>query len=90
MAIKLNKKAARFQGVCSIEEAETLLDWVQAQKEPKADLGECAHLHAALLQILLAHRVEVTRLPADPWLSSWVQELHESEAPLPQSTHLDA
>jgi len=90
MTIKLGKKAARFTGVCTIEEAESLLDWVQAHSQPRADLGDCEHLHTALLQILMAHRVSVTRLPPDPWLQHWLRPLHELDADSTTPSELDA
>ena len=80
MAIKLTRKTARFVGVCSVEEAEPLLEWVQGQVNPRADLSACEHLHTALLQILLARHVHVTALPKDPWLCHWVAPLARQEA----------
>ena len=90
MAIKLGKKAARFSGVCTIDEAENLLDWVNGHQDPRADLGDCEHLHTALLQILLAHRVQVSRLPQNPWLQQWLQPLHGLDADSPTTSDLDA
>ena len=75
MGLKLTKKTARFLGICSVEEAEALLDWTQGHSAPRADLSGCEHLHAALLQILLAREVEVVGLPQDPWLSTWLRPL---------------
>jgi hypothetical protein len=68
MTVNVSRRTARFRGICGIEEAEPLLDWLRDGYGRRADLSACEHLHTALLQILLAHRVQVMALPPDPWL----------------------
>lgn len=61
---------AVFAGHCAPEEADGLLEWLRATPGAVADLGECEALHTALVQLLLAARVVLTRPPADPLLAA--------------------
>jgi len=70
MAIRYLKKHAALEGVVSVEDAEALQTWLQAQSSPAVHLGKCEHVHAAVLQVLLKFRPRIAALPASPWLSS--------------------
>lgn len=72
MPIQFMKHVACFKGVCTVEEAEPLLEWLQNQPTGKVKLKECTHLHTAILQVLLAVRVMVTLPPDDPELARWL------------------
>lgn len=65
MGIRYTKKHASLEGVVTVEEAEGLLGWLRTQSSPAVHLGRCDHLHAAVLQVLLAVRPRVVRAPAD-------------------------
>ncbi len=54
MPIRYLKKHAALEGEVGVETAEELAQWLRAQKKPAVHLGKCAHLHAAVLQVLLA------------------------------------
>jgi len=69
MGVRYLKKHAALEGVVSVEDAETLAQWLQRQPAPAVHLGKCEHLHAAALQVLLALRPAVNVPPADPWLA---------------------
>lgn len=69
MSIRYLKKHAALEGVVSVEDAETLAQWLQKQANPAVHLGKCEHLHGAALQVLLALRPRVSVPPADPWLA---------------------
>jgi hypothetical protein len=69
MSIRYLKKYAALEGVVSVEDAETLAQWLQKQASPAVHLGKCEHLHAAALQVLLALRPKMSAPPADPWLA---------------------
>ncbi|MES2259970.1 MAG: hypothetical protein V4724_15715 [Pseudomonadota bacterium] len=73
MAIAYGKDLARFDDVASVEEAETLLQWVQDCPSGQVDFTTCRHLHAANLQVLMAARVAVAAWPQDEELALWLQ-----------------
>jgi hypothetical protein len=70
MPIRTLKKHAVLEGHVSVEDAETLAAWLREQKKPAVHLGGCEHVHAAVLQVLLALKPTVVAAPADPWLKS--------------------
>jgi hypothetical protein len=75
MALELKRTIASFTGSCGAEEAAELHEWLSARRAPKADLSACTHLHSALLQLLLAGRVPISKPPKDPFLARWVAPL---------------
>lgn len=70
MAIRYLKRHAALEGVVGVEEAESLLGWLRAQARPAVHLGRCDHVHAAVLQVLLALQPKIVAKPADPLLAS--------------------
>jgi hypothetical protein len=68
MGIRYLKKYAALEGQVTVEDAETLSHWLDHQHSPAVQLGKCEHVHAAVLQVLLARRPRVLSSPADPWL----------------------
>ncbi|MBF0335898.1 MAG: hypothetical protein HQL40_20035 [Alphaproteobacteria bacterium] len=71
MPIRYEKTTAHFEGACLPDEALALIEWLNVRKSPKVDLRACEHLHAALLQVLLAARPRIVEPPADPFLARW-------------------
>ena len=69
MSIRYLKKYAALDGNISVEDAETLAQWLQKQPAPAVHLNKCEHLHGAALQVLLALRPQVKAPPPDPWLA---------------------
>lgn len=67
------KTVAVLEGVCTVEEAEDLLIWLQNRPRAKVNLKRCTHLHAALLQVLMATGVPVSAWPEDPGLRVWLE-----------------
>jgi hypothetical protein len=68
MAIRYLKKHAALEGVVTVEEAESLLQWLRQQSHPAVHMGKCEHLHASALQVLLALKPRLVAPPAGPWL----------------------
>jgi hypothetical protein len=69
MPILFSDTLATFEGRCTVEEADALLDWLRRRPEPVFDLAACDALHAALLQLLLAAGAVLAAPPADPVLA---------------------
>jgi hypothetical protein len=75
MAVVFTETAARFEEVCTVEDALPLLEFLKAGDAPEVDLSACTWLHTALLQLLLTARPRLTGFPVDPALSRWVAPL---------------
>jgi len=69
MAVRYLKKHAVLEGVVTAEDAETLAQWLRGHAKPAVHLGQCEHVHAAVLQVLLALRPRLVSAPADLWLA---------------------
>lgn len=75
MPLEFKRNVALLREVVSIEEAETLLEWLQKKTQPKIDLSGCSHLHPANLQLLLAAQVTIVAWPADAAFAGWLQSV---------------
>jgi hypothetical protein len=75
MALQFRRNEVVFSESCGADEALELAEWLAKQKRPKAHLAACAHLHAALLQTLLAYKPSISAAPTDPFLRRWVLPL---------------
>ena len=69
MTIRYLKKYAALEGNVSVEDAETLAQWLQKHKTPAVHLGKCEHVHGGVLQVLLALRPRLVAAPTDPLLA---------------------
>lgn len=63
MPIEFKRNKAIFHDIVAVDEAETLLEWLQKNPNARVDLSECSHLHAANLQVLLAAHARIHALP---------------------------
>jgi hypothetical protein len=70
MTIRYLKKYAALEGNVAVDDAEALAQWLLKQPSPAVNLGKCEHVHAAVLQVLLALRPRVTAVPADARLAA--------------------
>ena len=79
---------AIFEGNCAPEEADALLEWLRRTPAPAADLRAVGEPHTALVQLLLAARVQMIAPPNDPvfaaCLDAHLKRAGEAE-PLPAS-----
>ncbi len=75
MAIEYKKKAAFLRDTVSVEDADGLLDWLQKNPQGKVDLASCTHLHAAILQVLMASNALVSHWPKDVDLRAWLESV---------------
>ena len=53
MAVVFTTTQARFEDVCTVEEALPLLEFLKSGDGVEVDLSACTYLHTALLQLLL-------------------------------------
>jgi len=75
MGLVVNGTLAKFEDVCTVEDALPLLDFLKSGQTHEVDLSACTHLHTALLQLLLAACPTLACPPADPILMRWVAPL---------------
>lgn len=73
MSIEYEKEVAKLSGIVSVEEAEPLLEWLQTHPKGKVDLSGCKHVHAAILQVLMAAGSEIAAWPENPDFVTWLQ-----------------
>ncbi|MFD0463136.1 hypothetical protein ACFQY9_16180 [Microvirga aerilata] len=67
MTVRLEGHAILLEGQCRVEDAEPLLGWLQADRSRIVDLSAAEHLHAAVLQILMALKPSIrgrARIPS--------------------------
>jgi len=75
MPLVFTETEARFEDVCTVEDALPLLEFLKNSDAPQVDLSACTYLHTALLQLLLSARPRIAAPPADPSLARWVEPL---------------
>jgi hypothetical protein len=70
-----------LEGVCAVEDAEILLQYLQAGAD-LIDWCGCTHLHAACFQMVLVARLPMRGPPANPEIERWLAPiLHSIEMP---------
>jgi hypothetical protein len=72
MTLELHDHLARLADVVTVDEVETLTNWLRGTTSPQIDLAECTHLHTAALQCLLRFGAGVAVAPLDPFLAGHV------------------
>ncbi|MBT8763070.1 hypothetical protein KFV02_03905 [Desulfohalobiaceae bacterium Ax17] len=70
MPIKITEDTAIFSDICTVEEAEPLLDWLKEHPAGKLDLKQAQHIHTAILQVLMALQPEIASPPEDEFLQT--------------------
>jgi hypothetical protein len=73
MPIEFTTDRAIFRDVASVEEAESLLEWLQRTSNATVDLAACTHLHTANLQVLMAARPAIASWPENTELRAWLE-----------------
>lgn len=62
-----------LEGKCPVEDAEPLLELLQATPSAALDWRRCSHLHTAVLQVVLAARPALLGSCGDAWIGQWVR-----------------
>ncbi len=74
MSVEYKRGTAHLRDVVTVEQAESLFEWLQAHRKPRVDLSACTHLHCANLMLLLALRPTIAAMPRDPALAGWIAQ----------------
>jgi hypothetical protein len=61
-----------LQGVCPVEEAETLLQLLQTVPGAALDWSQCRQLHTAVFQVVLASGLDPVGPCGDAWVAQWL------------------
>lgn len=80
MTIRYLKKYAALEDVVTVEEAESLWEWMCQQAHPAVNLSKCQHLHTAVLQVLLAARPKFVGEIGDSVLAMALGQAHADSA----------
>jgi hypothetical protein len=72
MALIFGEETIQIDGVCGVDEAMPLLEFLQTHDAAQVDMRTCTHLHAAALQVLMVAAVRVAVLPEEEFLSRWL------------------
>jgi hypothetical protein len=75
MPIKVTKKQISLQGHCTVEEAEDVFSWLQKHEHGALHLEGLTHLHAAVLQTLMASQRAIHRLPTDEFSAECLRQV---------------
>ncbi len=81
MTIRRDDDAVLLEEVCDVEDAEVLMQHLQAGATA-IDWSGCRHLHTACLQVMLAAGLPVRGTPASPELLRWVAPLLRPAVPV--------
>ena len=72
MSVRLDGNVIILEGQCRVEDAEPLLGWLQTDRGRTVDLTDAEHLHAAVLQVLMALQPAVRGTARDAFLRDWI------------------
>ena len=81
MSVRLDGNVIILEGPCRVEDAEPLLGWLQADRGRMVDLAGTEHLHAAVLQVLMALRPAIRGAVGDAFLRDWITPALMGESP---------
>jgi hypothetical protein len=72
MPLIFSEDTVRIDGVCGVDEAMPLLEFLQTHGEARIDMRTCTHLHSAALQVLMVAASRVAVPPEEEFLSRWL------------------
>jgi hypothetical protein len=75
MALIFGEDMVQIDGVCGVDEAMPLLEFLQTNGEARVDMLTCTHLHSAALQVLMVVATRVAALPEEEFLAQWLTPL---------------
>jgi len=72
MSVRLDGNVILLEEPSRVEDAEPLLGWLQSDRGRTVDLTHAEHLHAAVLQVLMALRPAIRGAAEDAFLRDWI------------------
>jgi hypothetical protein len=67
-----DKGTVVLDGVCAVEDAEPLLQMLQATPGAEIDWTQCRQLHTAVLQVIMASGNALVGPCGDVWIEQWL------------------
>jgi hypothetical protein len=71
MTVRLEGDAIVIDGVSPVEDAEVLLETLQAHPGTPVDCSRCASMHTAVVQVLMAANATFRRTCGDNFVRLW-------------------
>jgi hypothetical protein len=71
MSIHRREGSIVLEGICPVDDAEPLLQMVQATPGASVDWSQCRQLHTAVLQVILASGAVPIGPCGDGWMERW-------------------
>jgi hypothetical protein len=62
-----------LEGPCPVEDAEPLLQMLQATPAAAVDWTRCDHLHTAVVQVILAAEPSLLGECGELWIRAWLE-----------------
>jgi hypothetical protein len=72
MSVVVEEDRVRLIGDCGIDDAESVMNYIQSEAGAQVDVSAATHMHAVIVQILLAHKPLFTGVPSDTFLAAWL------------------
>jgi len=72
VTVLIEKDRIWLQGNCGADDVEPLMSALRRNGPAMVDLSGADHLHAAILQVLLAFRPSITGTPRDSFIRTWL------------------
>ena len=82
MSVRLDGHIIKLEGPCRVEDAEPLLTWLQADGSRVVDLTGAEHLHAAVVQVLIALKPPLRGESRDLFVRNWLAPLLRQPGPI--------
>jgi hypothetical protein len=74
MPTDLSTTTADLSGNCTVEEAEVVFDWLIKNPKCELNLDGVDHLHASILQTIMATNRQITKGPADIFSAECIRQ----------------
>ncbi|SMC72714.1 hypothetical protein [Rhizobium sp. RU36D] len=76
MALKFGKSRVELTGEVVVDDAETLFGWLTTNTKAQVDASKATHIHAAVLQALVAGKGQISKMPQDPFLADCIRQIN--------------
>lgn len=86
MPIKQKGHVIFLEDVVGVEDAETLYTQLRDTNISKVNAGQCEHMHAAVLQLIIGFHLKFTKYPDNAAFAHWLK----NSLSISQSSRIDS